>query len=1078
MIHLEIWSFIIAILGLIVALSPLQIVNYLHKKSCRMAIRRLYDVLKNGVSIVSPSELEYQVRYCVPIKLDYIQPDKHNHEKTCSIKEIVRKLNHHSGMQYAIVGKPASGKTTALRYLFCHTWRNCRCVYINMKGVQDIDDIKKQISKQKASDWKIEERVNAFFDGVDEAISFHVEGLNIYSESLKRVFVDKSASMVYDIFTELELNLDNVVISVRPEFWDPGSDMSYFKGNNISMEVYSIQSMKKSDIIKVFRSLKKLKKLDRKEPERRQRHQNHRYPPISEERKYIKLLQAILNYHEDSIFQYPMFVRYAYAFMKEYEENKETIFTSEKNMAISIQKLLIAALKWEFHVYYNASWQSIPEKEKFLQAIEKCMFSVISCMLKQTNKIDNQISSKELLDILDRESYGDKDQLVIAHCLLIKDETGDRFEFVHSTFYDYYLAKYLLEKADYAKREQYFLSKGENSADFFINIYGQLFCNLCVFDSGKQDSISNRFAKSLGKEKFELSVFLELYHSKDLTICKKGGATLVEFLEYFPFITKFAYRSEQVRERHSFQKELLKQVLHKGHLDLSGTRWNDLSLACVVAPCAYVKKLVLRGLSLRGYSGIEEYIACINSLDIRLDTTCEDLVKEILTLISNFSVKELWIRDSSGDICTHIKGILTEHPNFVEKIFVEAIEYSSAYLKLYELMKEEKESFLSHKFFLCNFSSKETARSKYTDKNKDSVELMKAIYELELDAYPRPECEESRESIIWNGMNLAKYYFHTGDLDASHIIYRELEKYVNQDGNEISIYFGQDFGNLLKSIGNFPLAIKWIKYSYDYKDKLNDPLKEIHIGILLFTVLVATDNQPLANEVRDATYSGIKKLENTTATFELCWFFNKYAYQLLGEWKEDGSEPNQLSDILIMCQKRAKEYANNSGDYSQLFDATYYSLIYANRKGNVTQSGELLIYLNAYYEETCKSDSIYNAHGNFIQYLESKLYYLLLNGDLQQSLVVIERLLLYPHRNEDIDVATLHNIRKLCMNSLREKERPHLQNLERIPGRVDHYTRMVRGSVSQDLNRISRYRILNQVTLLPYRHELWGRLWG
>ena len=71
-------------------------------------------------------------------------------------------------MQYAIIGKPASGKTTALRYLFCHTWRNCRCVYINMKGVQNIDDIKKQLSKQKASDWKPEERVNAFFDGIDD----------------------------------------------------------------------------------------------------------------------------------------------------------------------------------------------------------------------------------------------------------------------------------------------------------------------------------------------------------------------------------------------------------------------------------------------------------------------------------------------------------------------------------------------------------------------------------------------------------------------------------------------------------------------------------------------------------------------------------------------------------------------------------------------------------------------------------------------------------------------------------------------------------------------------------------------
>ena len=90
-------------------------------------------------------------------------------------------------------------------------------------------------------------------------------GLMIYSESLKRVFVDKSAAIVYDIFSELGLNLDNIVISVRPEFWDPRSDMSCFKGSNISMEVYSIQPMNKSDIIKVFRSLKKLKKLDKKE---------------------------------------------------------------------------------------------------------------------------------------------------------------------------------------------------------------------------------------------------------------------------------------------------------------------------------------------------------------------------------------------------------------------------------------------------------------------------------------------------------------------------------------------------------------------------------------------------------------------------------------------------------------------------------------------------------------------------------------------------------------------------------------------------------------------------------------------
>lgn len=1075
---MEIWNFIIAILGLLIALSPFQIIKYLHTKSCQVAIQRLYDVLKNGVSIVLPTELEYQVRYCVPIKLDYRGPG--NPGRTCTIKNILQKLKHHSGMQYAIIGKPASGKTTALRYLFCHTWRNCRCVYINMKGVQNIDDIKKQLSKQKASDWKPEERVNAFFDGIDEAVSFHVEGSNIYSESLKRVFVDKSAAIVYDIFSELGLNLDNIVISVRPEFWDPRSDMSCFKGSNISMEVYSIQPMNKSDIIKVFRSLKKLKKLDKKEPEGRQRHQNHRYPPISEERKYIKLLQAILNYHEDSIFQYPMFVRYAYAFMKEYEGNKETIFTSEKNMAISIQKLLMAALKWEFHVYYNNSWESVPEREKFLQAIERCMLSAIGCMLKETNGTDNHLSREELVDILNHESYGDKDQLVIAHCLLIKDETGNQFEFVHSTFYDYYLAKYLLEKANYAEREQYFLTKGEKIAIFFINIYGQLFCNLCVFINGKQDSIPNRFAKSLGKEKFELPVFLELYHSKDLTICKKGGATLVEFLEYFPFITKFAYRSEQVRERHIFQRELLKQVLHKGHLDLSGTRWNDLSLACVVAPCTYVKKLALRGLTLTDYSGLEEYMACINSLDIRLNTICENLVKGVLNLISNFSIKELWIRDNSGEICTHIKKILAKHPNFVEKIFVEAIEYSDGYLKLYELMKEEKEMLVSRKFFLCNFSSKETARSKYFSTTKDSVELMNAIYELELDAYARTECEGERESVIWNGMNLAKHYYSMDNLDTSCIIYRDLDKLIIQDESEPSIYFGEDFGEFAISMNDYTMAIKWLKYSYNQKDKLRDSLKEIYLGILFFRALVITGNQPRANEVRDATLSAINNSKYTTSTFELCWFYNKYAYQLLDEWKKDGNEPHHLFDLLISCQEKAKEYADNSGDYSQLFDATYYNVIYANWKGDVAQSGELLNYLYSSYEKSCKSNSttIYNAHGEFIQYLESRLYYLLLIGDLAESLVVIERLLRYPYRKGDIDVATLHNIRTLCTNSQLKKERPNLQNIEIIPSRVGHYTRMVSGSIPKDLNRISQYRILNRVTLLPYRHELWGRLWG
>lgn len=114
--------------------------------------------------------------------------------------------------------------------------------------------------------------------------------------------------------------------------------------------------MSDRDIIKIFKSLAVLKKYDAKLDKDEQRHQN-RFPPIWQRYKYICLLRRILKENPNCIFQYPMYIRYAYAFMNEYLK-RQTVgdkLTFSPNISVSFDILVNAIIKWEFHVYYGKS---------------------------------------------------------------------------------------------------------------------------------------------------------------------------------------------------------------------------------------------------------------------------------------------------------------------------------------------------------------------------------------------------------------------------------------------------------------------------------------------------------------------------------------------------------------------------------------------------------------------------------------------------------------------------------------------------------------------------------------------------
>lgn len=254
-------------------------------------IDRLYKALI-AHSMASKSEVIYQIR-------SYTSP--HFTDKK-TIRQLLHQIKKCSGdkqsaaVVFSVVGAPACGKTTTMRYLYCQLSKSRKCVYFQMQDVTSMDKFNSYLKKQKADNhFQDESSVTAFLDGLDEAYAFlQEENPDSMEKAFQSIFFPGLESKISNVFQEHNLNLECIVVSLRPEFLERSvRSLTELQHKNIYSRVYRIVPMSDRDVIKIFKSLRVLKRIEarRKEPELR--HQN-RYPPRRQTYYYTRLLRRIL----------------------------------------------------------------------------------------------------------------------------------------------------------------------------------------------------------------------------------------------------------------------------------------------------------------------------------------------------------------------------------------------------------------------------------------------------------------------------------------------------------------------------------------------------------------------------------------------------------------------------------------------------------------------------------------------------------------------------------------------------------------------------------------------------------------
>lgn len=1016
----QIFSLAAAVPAVILAL--ISLVKLLHSLMQRTALRQLFDTLKNGRSIANQTEVNYQVK-C------YVKPRFTCDGKKYTVRDLAKKIKKPSSI-VAITGKPASGKTTAMRYLYCKLSRTRKCVYIQMQTVRSIDDLIRRIKSQKAPKWKENEPVIAFIDGVDEALSFRLDPSTSSAETCYSVFLQGASSKIYDLFLDCGLNLDCVVLSFRSEFLESPEYLHRCSDLNLDMHICWLEKLSGEDIIKIFRSLKVLQRMDRSNS--KQRH-SERYPSIWEERKYIKLFRKILRDNLDSIFYYPMFVRYAYAFMKVYEgELGNKNLTPASNMAKSFKVLLEAALKWEFHIYYSDGTRAFlpqdkkvetDEFKKFKEAIDSCMSQVIQVMLEQDlNGREDPwtVSRYKLNNILANCAYNDKDKLVITHCILTTDDDGLNFGFFHNTFYEFYLAKYLVMQADYHTRKRYLIS-GDSSKNL-RQMYYTILCDEKELCEGFSSSITD-----LGTEKFNIGSCLKLQVQPDIHIAADPKMFVTDILSYLPFITSFSYCEIQ------FTREQVEQMI-SGVLDLSQTCWESLNNAGMLAPALSITEIRLQGMPLSDVHALGNYTN-LNNLDIRLDVSHKQAVYDALKILQHIALDQIRVYTETGQICKDIQELMSKGAFSSKAVLVDVLEYSNAYVMIYQLKQQITDSGGVFPFHI-SFTDPERAFEEYSKKSSmGRLQILTAVFELESDelAAAGLQADSSKiSSFLWNGLSLAKLYLLKDSMDESedaYRIYKRLEPYVlasdlydkiydrrsydasngsyfnadlivREPGSKASVYFGEAYGKRLIDARAYQYARQWLTYTYQYADKWFSESKSIGVAINLYRSRLFCGETDL-DELRNAVQQRIESSSSFEEDSNYLWFLRTCCAELLECWKQGMMPPEKLDSLLQLMLEKTRAYAEQEDDKSRLFSAVYLRLIFENRRENTEGAGRLLDELAEIVPAADETRDDRNKQAKWIQYMEQRLYYLCLMEQSDKAIETANELITYPYRSTE-----------------------------------------------------------------------------
>lgn len=977
----------------------------------KIAIDRLYDVL-NRYYVTSKIELEYQIEYYVPQKFESANGE------ILTMRELAKQIKISKGDFFTIYGKPASGKSTAMRKLYCILWKTHKCVYFQMKNIRNLEHLKECLGHQKKdSNLKDRERVIAFFDGVDEAIPFW-NGEDFFS-----IFLNGTDAKIFSVFEDCGLVADNMIFGMRPEFLKNSvSDLKLAK-ENFTMINLEIMRMSDKDIIKVYKSLKGLKKKEKGLLKEKQRHQS-RYPE-KKEGKYIRLLKRILKSNPNSIFHYPMYIRYVYAYMQEYEKQWNPYMqdiVSDTDKACAFDVLVRAVSKWEFHVYYQDSSEEKPDIWiNFYNIMKNCMDGIIEVMMEQgqqnviTHEQLQKILNQYCLETINETKTAGNDEgpmmLVISHCFMVSDKTGEKFEFCHLTLFEYFLARYLFRKADFSARKQFLCN--EKVSENLRQVYYGIFCT-------EKKELREKIVlsiRNLGKKGISYNDFMELGKQGLLQVVDEPFVPIAQIYEYLPEIKGFSYRDND------FAEEFLEQMCVHKTLDIRSTAWDSLQYAEGLIAPGFVTELNISGLRFGDIERLGEYSNLKRLHMCECGADYDAYIREALPAIKNIPLDWLYLYSEDGCLCEQIYDLLEKRDFCSENVFWYLPDYSVAHVKLYHLKQKAEQNGQPFRFYVNNRTSLQGAMSEYKKSNNNkNPDILKAVFELEADENGVLGLKEKDpEATYWTGIALAEYYYNEDFLDEDRKIYQiycRLEPFIKKDGSQLSAFYGRGFGEYLCTIWEYKKSKEWLVYAaspavkhyFSEEDAIEIKLK------LYKTLVMKKEKDP--NIIYQDLKERIEKLPDYQKNWRYLNFIGLNNAFLISNWKKGEKPPQNLWEQ----HQEYLDLAKSQHDRRHLVMAIHRSAIISNRLEDVEKGASFLEELSEAIKDCEKCATKRGKQADWIRFHEQKLYHLFLTGQKEEAVEVADELVGYPHWPSAKRTDDYLYIRDMCMKNAWENE--------------------------------------------------------
>lgn len=965
-----------------------------------------------GYAIASKKEVEYQVK-------NYVAPCFADKDK--DIRGLLRRIRESSGEKttasvFSIVGAPACGKTTTMRYLYCRLSKSRRCVYFQMQNIANMGMLENCLFRQKIkNDISDYTSVVGFFDGMDEAYDFlrsiHAESME---EAFGVLFCRGDSSKIHDVFREHELSLDCVVTSLRPEFLERSTrSIRENQFNNIYMKIYRIEKMTNKKAVRIFKSLKELKRMDSALDKEERRHE-YRYPPFGQRTKYVRRLRRILKDNPDSLFRYPMYLRYAYAFMQLYgkREADDGRLGIRNNIAVSFDALVKAIFKWEFHVYYKGKGMGQEEKAKRLRQFEEKMDQCAQAIASKLAESLSVSMNRKQFDHIVELFFPDEMNLAIAHCLMKSDEDGQEFSFCHSTFHDYFFAKYMYEKADYPYRKEALLS--DRTKSYLRDMYYSILC--------REEALNEKMSQSIVHPSHGYMTLRDYQLTEGegaVEILDEPRFTLAEILEYLPCIRKFRYRGA------IYDRAQVEEMRRDGRLDLRNTGWSDLAHARWLIHPHKVRHLMISGLPLKNVESLRTYNN-VKYFDMRFADEAMPILDHMLEEIRGMHLGWMHIHSESGKLCEKIYSYLKDGCIEARAILVESPNYSQAHLKMYKLNQDMREAGREGRFYPSVRSDEGKAKGNYERKiDQQESELLCAVYQLESDEAGMLGLDKGNPTATyWNGICLAKYLHNSCLYSEGQEICQELAAHIPIDQSEISIKFGKVYGTILCMQNYNPCACNWLNNSYVHGAQHLKNNDVVHVGLYLYKSRIRCFGTELWEAgvelgfLKEKLEEDIKKLSDTKHNVCYAWYKALRCGEGFTVWIKGEKPPADLYDIVMSYKKYVLDWKKDGIKLENIFNAVYLEMMYANRTMDTVRGAQVLEELSRILDrimelqEEASAKEEASRQGSWIAFHEQKLYYMFLANERKEALETVEELMNYPYRRDDLSIVDYEYIQK------------------------------------------------------------------